>query len=96
MGETPEDAAVREVGEELGVPLEANELVKLGEIESSAEYKLDTIYVYLSRLDKGLVLEPDAGEIAESRWFGRTSLPTGVHQMAKKMLELLEGYSDHN
>jgi 8-oxo-dGTP diphosphatase len=67
-GETPLDAAAREVAEELGVDVPAGELVLLGEFEAAAANEpghtvRSTVFTYA-----GAIVPVAAAEIAELRW----------------------------
>src|SRR3989344_5420273 len=71
-GETPEDAAKREVREEVGIELA--EVRSLGMFISSREHKKDNIYVYSGRVDSEYVrIQPS--EILEAQWFTPDTMP---------------------
>lgn len=70
--ETPEDAAKREIKEELGIVL--NEVVFAESFISTQFGKSDEIFVYrASLLDNKFVI--DNIEIEEAGWFNKTNLP---------------------
>lgn len=85
-GETPEGAVRREVKEELGFNL-AIEPKLIGELNSRAEYKIDTIYVFLVDVDKfGPAI--DHQEIIEAQWFDFESLPN-LSTINRKIISFL-------
>ena len=45
-GETPRDAAARELGEEVGIQVEAEELAEFGVVESHAEFNTDLAHFF--------------------------------------------------
>jgi 8-oxo-dGTP diphosphatase len=73
-GETPEDAALREVQEEIGARLAAVSLFRLYEIDNDRREEPVPYYVYWSRLDKG-VAELILGEGQAMRFFSPEELP---------------------
>lgn len=86
-GESPEDAALREVLEETGVT--ATGLAKLGEFFSAREYKKDTVYCFTAITDDpGIISDP--AEIAEAKWFSVDALPESLTPSAKRILLMLE------
>lgn len=64
-GELPEDAAKREVREEVGIAVQ--KLIKKGPFISNLEGKQDTIWVFTGILDN-TKFEIDTIEIAEAKW----------------------------
>lgn len=83
-GETPEDAAKREMREELGLKLER--LENLGYFVSTKEYKVDTIQIFLAEVGE-VDLVIDDFEIAEAKWFNEYKLPP-LPSVATKILEI--------
>jgi ADP-ribose pyrophosphatase YjhB (NUDIX family) len=72
--ESPEEAAVREVREELDVGVA--DLALIATYESSAEGKRDTIHLFKARaLD---IPATESIEVAEARFFPLDALPEGV------------------
>lgn len=70
QGETPAECAVREVGEELGLELDAQQLVGLGRFAAPAANEagytvVADVFVWPSALD---ATPAAAAEIAETRW----------------------------
>lgn len=72
-GEAPEEAAKREVKEELGLDL--SNIKKLGSFVATKEYKIDTIWVFLAEVENVDVITPNF-EIQEVRWFNLAAMPT--------------------
>ena len=71
-GETAEQAARREVKEELGITLDA--IKEIGHYESTIEYKKDTIYLFHAEvLEK--VFKQNKLELANAQWFSKNALP---------------------
>lgn len=71
-GETPEEAARREVQEEVGLPL--GEVRFIGQFVTTREYKHDTVYVFAATArSRAFTLDP--AEILEARWFAVEDLP---------------------
>lgn len=83
--ESPEKAAVRELAEEVGI--ENCILRKVGAINSSREYKKDTIYCYTGVVETKL-LQANQLEIAEAAWFNRNNLPQDISLIAQEILSL--------
>lgn len=71
-GESAEEAAVREVFEEVGLKLENPKFVK--EIVSTAEGKHDHVSIYFGELDSSIV-KADSFEIEEFKWFEEKDFP---------------------
>ncbi len=71
-GESPIEAAVREVLEEIGVAIRPHDLVELGTFTAAAANEADTLvcgHIFCAELTG----EPEpAGEIAELRWYDRS------------------------
>ncbi len=82
--ELPEDAARREVREELGV--ECGNITLLGKYESQLEYKRDTIYCLRATLDDQTIQV--SGEIKEARWYTTKSVPSDISTAATKVLQM--------
>jgi 8-oxo-dGTP diphosphatase len=73
-GETPEEAALREVQEEIGVRLAGVSLFRLYEIDDGRRQEPVPYYVYWSRLEKS-VAELTLGEGQDMRFFRPQELP---------------------
>lgn len=72
-GESLEQAAVREVEEEVGITLAPSELIPNGIISLPA---LNQIYVtFIAVLDRVLQLQPQLPEATDARWFGESEYP---------------------
>ncbi len=76
-GETPEQAATRELKEELDIDILQTPTL-LGTVKSNREYKHDTVYVLTVNLDLETKqrITIDEVEITEAKWFPLTNLPT--------------------
>lgn len=73
-GERPEDAALREISEETGLPLAQLQLVRrLPDIEYAFQWKgvlvFKVVHNYLVELVGEAALEPQLSEIEEVAWF---------------------------
>lgn len=84
--ETPEEAVKREVFEEVG--LEIEDLRKIGEYNSTKEFKRDNVVVFSGR-SKNKKIDIDFSEIAEARWFRFNKLPE-ITEYSKLMLSMLQ------
>jgi 8-oxo-dGTP diphosphatase len=73
--ETPEEAALREVQEEIGVRLAGVSLFQLYEIDDERREEPVPYYVYWSRLDRSAA-ELTLGEGQDMRFFRPEELPT--------------------
>lgn len=75
-GESPIEAAVREVREEIGIEITPGDLTELGTFTAAAANEADTLvcgHIFCAELNG----EPEpAGEIAELRWYDRTDTST--------------------
>jgi 8-oxo-dGTP pyrophosphatase MutT (NUDIX family) len=89
-GEAPADGAVRELAEELGMVVDANDLQPIS-VERTGEYGLYYRgYFMLLRLDSEPQLVLDDREIVEARWFTLVELePQYLKREAVRALELL-------
>jgi len=83
--ETPEEAAKREVLEEVGI--EVQDLRKIGEYTSTKEFKKDTVMVFAGE-SKGKEVTTNPKEIAEARWFKLYDLPE-ISEYSKLILSML-------
>jgi 8-oxo-dGTP diphosphatase len=84
QGETPEQAAKREVQEEVGITL--GPVQPIGEYRGREDYRSDTIYVFAAQVESQ-EFEIDPGEILEVRWFSVAALPI-VSDYSHKALRL--------
>ena len=73
-GESPEEAALREVHEEIGVRLTGASLFRRYEIDDDRRDEPVPYFVYWSRLDKN-VADLTLGEGQDMRFFHREELP---------------------
>jgi len=71
-GESPEEAGIREVKEEIGIDLVDTKSV--GTIVSTAEGKTDEIHILYGKSITDEIL-PDEFEIEETKWFSRENVP---------------------
>ena len=89
-GETPEQAVVREVREEVGIEL--NTVTLVGDVKHFEEYKHDTIYVFVAHTAVETIIK-DAAEIREASWHRLDALPADISPLFEKFLMLY--YSQH-
>ena len=85
--EAPEQAAVREVGEELGCGVERLSLVSVH--AASHEGKRDTVFLFRARLAGEVRI--DEVEIAEARFFALDALPAAASPATRRRLAELSG-----
>lgn len=83
-GETPEEAAKREVLEEVGIKL--NSVTKIGSFVSTLEYKKDHIDIFhgITKDDIGVIQQ---SEISEYVWAERNHPPSPFSNIAKYSLD---------
>ncbi len=84
--ETPEDAAVREVREEVGISLER--VRPIGFYQNNRQYKHDTVYCFIAHVDS-LHHEIDDREVIAAEWFEPTELPEFRSQAVDSIVKLL-------
>ena len=84
-GERPEDAARREVFEEVGILL--TELRPLGRYTGTEYYVKDTVVGFYSSADNP-ALRPRRAEVYEEGWFEWGRLPEPLSREAKKIIGL--------
>ena len=82
--ETTEQAIKREVMEE--VEIKVNNLKKIGEFTTTAEYKIDTVTVFVAKSVNDQ-FKIDEKEILEARWFFPDNLPN-ISEYAKKIISM--------
>lgn len=87
--EKPEEAAIREVKEEVGIDLK--EIKFLGTVVSTSEGKRDTVHAFYGKSDT-LNIIPDEFEIAKAEWFTRENLPN-LGPIAKSIWNLFLPYT---
>lgn len=85
-GETPEQAVYREVKEEIDVDLP--EVVKIGIVENTYEYKHDTIHVFLVHVPHQ-EFQIDQAEIAEAKWFHKDNLPDDISPLFRQFWDMV-------
>ena len=83
-GETMERAIEREVMEEVGIKV--NDLKRIGEFTTTAEYKIDTVTVFVAKSANDQ-FKIDEEEILEAGWFFPENLPT-ISEYAKKIISM--------
>lgn len=84
QGETAEQAVKREVVEEVGVKVK--NLRKIGEFTITAEYKRDTVTVFVASSGSNQFAIDDK-EILEAGWFSLDNLPT-ISEYARKVISM--------
>jgi ADP-ribose pyrophosphatase YjhB (NUDIX family) len=82
-GETPQDAVLRELQEEVG--LEAQRPVALGAIVQRSSGRRDTVHGFAADVD-GAPITLDDAEIAQARWFARDALPDETTPYTRRMV----------
>ena len=83
--EDPQDAALREIGEELG--LRAERPVALGVTVLRSAGRRDTRHGFAADADPGATgLDVDGGEIAQARWFAHDALPPATSDYTRRMV----------
>lgn len=89
-GESPQDAAVREAMEEVGVTVEVRHLIGIRWATRGGERFLG--FGFLCDLVAGTPHIPDPGEIAEVGWFDPAQLPSpATHMLREFALPALRG-----
>ena len=90
VGESPEQAAIREIKEELNIDLIQTPKL-LGKVESTIEHKRDTIYVSTIDLDieTKKAIQIDQVEITEAKWFPLSGLPV-LSELNSNIIKLYE------
>jgi len=84
-GETPEEAVLREVREELGIKI--INIKNIGSFFTNKEYKRDTVYCFSAEAqNKSFIISSD--EITEANWFLKNKLPENMMGGAKKIYSL--------
>ncbi|MDD2807086.1 MAG: NUDIX domain-containing protein [Patescibacteria group bacterium] len=83
--ELPEDAAAREVMEEVGIKVSG--VKKIGQLLNTREYKKDTIYCYVA-ITTGKTVQTDPNEIRECKWFNKNKLPSEISSIAREAISL--------
>lgn len=84
-GERPEEAARREVREEVGLSL--TDLLPLGRYTGTEFYDKDTVVSYFARAE-GDALKPRRAEVYEEGWFEWGRLPEPLSREAAKVIGL--------
>ncbi len=85
-GESPEDAAVREAWEEIGVQVQLTGLHGQYHVHGLGRPDLD-VYIFSARVRSGEIRIADPAEIAELRWHDPTEPPRPLTTDAHKVLE---------
>jgi 8-oxo-dGTP pyrophosphatase MutT (NUDIX family) len=89
--ESPEDAARREVKEEVG--LEMKSLRPLGHFTDTSDCARDTVHCFRGETSSAEI-KIDRDEIYEARWFDANELPEGQSRQLGMALELYSAGSD--
>lgn len=84
--ESYEEAARREIREEVSITL--GKIEKIGEYESTREYKRDTVVCFLAVVDDPL-FRVDGIEIAEAGWFTPSALPNPHRPTVTRLLQMI-------
>lgn len=84
--ESFEEAAKREVKEELGITLQ--DIQKIGAYESTIEYKKDTIHIFYAKVHSK-ELKENRAEISIARWFPKDELPGEQSRALKEAIAIL-------
>jgi len=84
-GERPEEAARREVREEVGVSLKG--LLPLGRYTGTEHYDKDTVVSYFA-LAESAALKPRRAEVYDEGWFEWGRLPEPLSQEVAKVIRL--------
>ena len=88
--ESPEEAAIREVQEELGVTVPQDELIPLGECVYRNKGK--RVYGFGWETEPEVPLSPDPREIALAQYFAVEQAKTKIHMAQKVFLDRLESF----
>lgn len=83
--EKPEDAAIREVQEEIGISI--TQLKTIGNLLNTREYKRDTVFCYIA-LVKNKTVNFNTSEIKETKWFNKNQLPVDTSLISKEIISL--------
>ena len=86
-GERPEEAARREVREEVGVTLSGLRL--LGRYTGTEYYDRDTVVCFYARADDPTI-RPRRAEVYEEGWFEWGHLPRPLSREAERIVELYQ------
>jgi 8-oxo-dGTP pyrophosphatase MutT (NUDIX family) len=86
-GESPADAATREMQEELGVQVDGWQ--RLGELQIAIDHRRDRVHCFRAELPAPPELELDLGELSAAQWFDRGRLPQ-VGRYTRQILALAE------
>lgn len=81
------DAVGREVLEELNIKLD--EVIELKKYISNAEYKVDTVHCFYSRVESK-DFEINKNELREAKWFPKNNLPKNIARSIKESLGVLQ------
>ena len=79
-GETPHEAAIREVRKEAGVAIRVDRLIGLYTAPSRGCW---LAFVFRGVIERGQPVLPDTGEIAEVGWFDTDRLPEPLYDSAR-------------
>jgi 8-oxo-dGTP pyrophosphatase MutT (NUDIX family) len=83
--ETPEEAAIREAEEEVGIQLDTQTMRSHGSYVTDHEGKIDTVYVFSFDTTQDARIGSD--EIAETAWFPCSQVPEPISVQATKSLD---------
>jgi 8-oxo-dGTP diphosphatase len=86
--EAPDAAAIREVGEEVGIALDT--VRPVGDYYNEREYKRDTVYCFTASIDRpDFVIDP--AEIAEAHWVDPDELPDFRAPSVDRIVAMIAG-----
>jgi ADP-ribose pyrophosphatase YjhB (NUDIX family) len=86
-GETPEEAAKREIAEEVGITVGG--LRAIGDYYSTRQHKRDTVYCFAASVESA-EHDINAAEVAEARWFAPTEIPSSHAMSVDRIMAMME------
>jgi len=81
-GEDADDALRRELGEEIGLEIDEPRILRARTFERQAQIEI----VFLARARSGI--RPQSIEVERAEWFSPTSLPEGLPDDQRRLIEL--------
>jgi 8-oxo-dGTP pyrophosphatase MutT (NUDIX family) len=85
-GESPQSAARREIGEELGVGVD--EWTLIGQFTTRFDHRHEQLHCFRAEVDDPS-LELDRGELKAADWFPRDRLPPDLGRYVRPILEVM-------
>ena len=89
-GESPLEAAIREVEEEVGLFLDPEQLELIQELISTEEYKEDRIHLFMYRFKHKPTVRIDHKEVEDFAWVNKTQL--AQYSVFKPIQPIVESY----